>query len=151
MRTSLIVTLAPASESAVTRETLFGLYSMLLREFIESVYRWNEGFQRQRFDTEYPEKNTLIVLAGSIVAGYVVVAERTESHHVALLLLRPEFQRVGIGREVMRNVVERAESCGKAVTLSCFKANAAALHFYQRLGFVVHEEEPHFVLLTSAA
>ena len=151
MRSPLTVTLAPASESRVTRETLFSLYGLALREFVESVYGWDESFQKQRFDATYAEKDTFIVLAGTIVAGYVVVEERSESNHIALLLLPPEFQRVGIGREVMYKVIAQAKSRGKPVTLSCFKSNEAALQFYQRLGFIVHEEEPHFVLLTSAA
>ena len=149
MRTPLSIVLTPASSSGVTQDTLFSLYCLVLREFIEPVYGWDQSFQRRRFDAEYPSESAEIVQAGSVVAGYVLVAERPESHHVALLLLRPEFQRLGIGREVMCKVLAHAKSCGKAVTLSCFKANIAALRFYQQLGFVVHEEEPHFALLTS--
>jgi ribosomal protein S18 acetylase RimI-like enzyme len=151
MCTSIAIALMPPSASTATRDTLFSLYSLSLRQFIQPIYGWDETFQKQRFVSEYPEENTKIVLAGEAFAGYVVVAERPDVHHVALLILRPEFQRIGIGQEVMNTVVAEARAAGKAVTLSCFKSNKAAFFFYQLLGFVVQHEEPSFFLLTNAA
>lgn len=147
---SFAVHLTPLSEGKVPHDEIFDLYSLLLREFIEPIFGWNEDFQRSRFAAEYAQENTMLIFSDAVNVGYVVVVQKPAAHHVALLLLQPEFQRTGIGKVVMSKVVARAKADGKPVTLSCFKSNKAALLFYQRLGFSVNHEEQYFVLLTSA-
>ena len=145
------VLLQVASNDDVTREMLFELYCILLREFIEPLYGWDKEFQRKRFDSEYPSEKVQQIYVDAAFAGYTVVHERTESHHIALLLIRPECQRVGIGRAVMKKLTSHARSCGRIVTLSSFTDNRRAIVFYQSLGFAVNGIESNFALLSSPA
>ena len=151
MTAGSVVSFESASSGRFEREQQFDLYCLLLRQFIEPVFGWDEAFQRQRFENEYPEELVQVILVGQNCAGIVVVLKQVESHHVALLLLHPHFQRRGVGREVMFHILANAKSRRKRVTLSCFAKNQPAVQFYKSIGFSITSKEPNFIVLSSAA
>ena len=53
--------------------------------------------------------------------------------------LIPEMQGNGIGRDVIKRILERAKSKSKTVRLGCFKENCKAKKLYLKLGFVLTE------------
>jgi ribosomal protein S18 acetylase RimI-like enzyme len=142
------ITLLPFSEGFIDRSNLYALYCLLLREYIEPVFGWDEEFQRQRFEREYPSHKTFLVPCGMMIAGFVVLKCESEEIHLSLLLLRPEFQSLGIGARVMELVLAQAKFLSVPVTLSCFRENDQALKFYARHGFRITYEDAHFSLLT---
>jgi ribosomal protein S18 acetylase RimI-like enzyme len=144
------ITLLPFSEGIIDQSTIYALYCLLLREYIEPVFGWDEAFQRQRFEREYPLHKTFLVAHRVMIAGFVVLTCGREEIHLSLLLLllRPEFQSLGIGARVMELVLAQAKSLSVPVTLSCFRQNEQALKFYDRLGFHITHEDAHFSLLT---
>jgi ribosomal protein S18 acetylase RimI-like enzyme len=142
------ITLLPFSEGIIDRSNLYALYCLLLREYIETVFGWNEEFQRQRFEREYPSHKTFLILHGAMIAGFVVLKCESEEIHLSLLLLHPEFQSFGIGTHVMELILAQAKSLDVPVTLSCFRKNDQAMKFYARLGFLITYEDAHFSFLT---
>jgi GNAT superfamily N-acetyltransferase len=95
-------------------------------------------------------ERTSLLLNDSRSAGFLVVMQKTESVHLSLLLLRKEFQRIGIGSAVMRWLLLAAKAKQLPVTLSCFRSNRAALQFYAELGFSPVKQDDTFVELTSS-
>jgi ribosomal protein S18 acetylase RimI-like enzyme len=143
------ITLLPFNEGIIERSTLYVLYCLLLREYIEPVFGWDEEFQRQRFEKEYPLDKTFLIAHGAMFAGFIVLKRESKEIHISLVLLRPDFQSLGIGTRVMELVLAQAKSLGVAVTLSCFRQNDQALKFYNRHGFHTTHEDTHFSLLTT--
>lgn len=135
------------SEGPVDRSTLFALYKHCLRDYIEETFGWNEAYQRARFDTQYEDATLSLVWRGAELAGVLALRDEMQSLHVSLLLLWPAYRRDGIGRHVMRKVLEQGARESRPVTLSCFLRNTAALEFYRSLDFAVDSTDEHFANL----
>jgi ribosomal protein S18 acetylase RimI-like enzyme len=67
------------------------------------------------------------------------------SIEVALLLIEPAFQNMGIGTDVLIQVCADASRADQAVRLSTFKLNVNAIRLYRRLGFKVVSEDDHYL------
>ena len=96
---------------------------------------WDDGAQRQRFDSKLQGATFRIVeLVGRPIAA---VWSSEHDDHVFLheLLVLPEFQSRGIGSQVLRWELARAEAVGKPVRLHTLLLNRAQV-FYKRHGFV---------------
>lgn len=132
-------------DSGMERESLFQLYKKTLKTHVEGAFEWQEAEQRSRFDRSYPSGEISILLQKSAFVGYLAVRSKPYSKHIALLLIEPTFQRIGIGREVMGALHSEAVQSSQVVTLSCFKSNLAALAFYESLGYKVLSEDSFFV------
>jgi ribosomal protein S18 acetylase RimI-like enzyme len=139
--------LLPASAARDERQKFFELYCASLRQHIEPAFGWDLDLQRRRFDQEYPSGNVSIVMFEGRRAGFLSVDPRSESVHVSLLLLEPEFQGLGIGRRVMDRVWVQSFEEQRPVTLSCFRSNQRALRFYEGIGFEVRAVDEYFVNL----
>ena len=63
----------------------------------------------------------------------------------------PEFQRRGLGRAVIQNVIEQGASRRLPVTLSVVPANPGAKRLYERLGFEVTGIEPPLIRMRHDA
>jgi ribosomal protein S18 acetylase RimI-like enzyme len=144
------ITLLPFHEGIIARSDLYELYSLLLREYIEPMFGWDEMFQQQRFAKEYPSHETFLVAHRATITGFIVLKCGSEEIHLSLLLLHPKFQSLGIGTRVMELVLAQAKSLKVSVTLSCFCQNYQALKFYGRFGFQTTYEDAHFVFLAIA-
>jgi len=142
---SMHIEMIPFQESGMERENLFQLYKKTLKTHIEAAFEWQEAEQRDRFDTHYPSAEISILFQQSEFVGYLAVRNKPNHKHIALLLIEPDFQRIGIGKEVMEAFHADAAQSAHVVTLSCFKSNLAALAFYESLGYQVLSEETFFV------
>lgn len=130
---------------AISREDAFSLYAQSLRPYIEAVYGWDEKSQRERFAGSYPSEGLFSLYRAKEDIG--LLALRGPGLHVALLLIRPEFQNQGLGREVMAELHNRNQT----ITLSSFKLNTHAVRFYQALGYTIIGEDEHFYDLSRPA
>jgi ribosomal protein S18 acetylase RimI-like enzyme len=141
----LNVTLRPVPEGGVDTRALFALYESSLREHIDRTFGWDEAFQRDRFDKSYCDAEFSLIDSGLATVGYCVVKRETESLHLSLLLVQPEFQNRGIGRVVMQTLMSQAAEHNRPLTLSCFLRNEGAMRFYEQLGFSIVSRDEHFV------
>ncbi|MBW3695179.1 GNAT family N-acetyltransferase [Vibrio sp. T187] len=117
-----------------------------LHSYVDEVFGWNDDFQLARLETEYQADWFFWVMKKGERVGMVCYKPYDKALHVHLLLVFPKFQNQGVGAEIMSIIHEQARSnqCEK-VTLSSFIANTKAIRFYEMLGYVVLEAEPHFV------
>lgn len=81
--------------------------------------------------------------------GYVWIEERDRTLHVHAIILRPSARGRGIGTRVLQALVAEFASRVDEIELGVQDANAAAVRFYERLGFrkIAIQTAPEFSLL----
>lgn len=144
------IQLIPFVPGTIQRDTLFDLYRLLLHSHIEKTFGWNEADQRARVTTEHPNSLIKLIKIGTVFTGFAATRLDQSSLHITLLLLKPEFQGQGIGKQSMQQLQAEANALQLPVTLSCFTNNHRALAFYQHLGYRISSSDEYFVDLTNA-
>lgn len=87
-----------------------------------------------RDDGEDPDGSDLVLLAGD--AGLAAITRAPRMWFLDLLYVRADARGRGLGRELMREVFDRAAAAGvEAVELEVLESNDAARKVYDRLGF----------------
>lgn len=87
------------------------------------------------------------VIDGQVV-GYLLYEKQADRLHIAHVAVRPDFRSLGVGRNLIRSLADRARCY---VTLHVRKSNLNAQRLYQRLGFEVVRELPHHYADCEAA
>jgi len=129
------------------RDWLYALKRATLRPYVEATWgRWDEADQRERFARGFrPEETRIVQLDGQPV-GALRVRESDGRVFLADVAVTPERQRRGLGRAIIRGVLDQAAAGGRAVRLQVLKVNPAH-ELYARLGFATIEETAtHFVM-----
>jgi GNAT superfamily N-acetyltransferase len=84
-----------------------------------------------------------IVVAAGRDIGWIQTAPATAAMFVRNFCVDPDYQRLGIGSVVMRQIIDEAWERGEAVTLGVVKGSPAR-RFYERLGFqATHNDAEH--------
>lgn len=125
-------------------EEAFLLYSNALSEVIEKTFGWDEGFQRNRFQSKYDLDWFHWIDVDSQRVGYVCFYETKLELHVSLLIIYNELRGQLFGKRAMEALHQRARQNSCRITLSSFKNNVGAIRFYQNLGYEIIGEDSHF-------
>jgi ribosomal protein S18 acetylase RimI-like enzyme len=135
--------LVPATDE--DRAFLFGLFSLTMRNVIESTWGWNETWQLAEFDRRFAAYEVSTIRSGVERIGGLFLEATPQSLHIHEIQVMPEYQRRGIGTAVMQTIIARARAHELAVTLTVVPANSRAQRFYERLGFRVVSVEAPFI------
>jgi ribosomal protein S18 acetylase RimI-like enzyme len=138
------VALIPFEKSAADTLELFSQYEATLRDHIDLAFGWDDEFQRRRFAESYDPSDIRLIRVGAETAGYAVIRGLDDTIHLSLLILKPGFQRQGIGKIILTSLMSTAARDGKDITLSCFLSNCEAVAFYESMRFQVTSTEEHF-------
>ncbi len=131
------------------RDFVFDLYRAALGSYIEETWGWDEAWQRANFDAAFPTANWKVLIVSGARVGAVRVSETEREIYVDDIEILPAYQRRGLGSAVMRSLQRVARRSGKTVGLQVLKVNPA-IHFYERLGFVVvGEDDVHMMMRSS--
>ncbi|HKX28049.1 MAG TPA: GNAT family N-acetyltransferase [Blastocatellia bacterium] len=101
--------------------------------------------QRSQYD-QYPNVSHRIILANDHPIGRLIVSEVEDELRLVDIMLLAEHRNAGIGTILIRELLDRATSLGKAVRLHVEKTNRAQ-RLYQRLGFVITAEKGSHYLM----
>ncbi|MFA0309754.1 histone acetyltransferase [Vibrio splendidus] len=117
---------------------------------VDSVFGWDDDFQRQRLLNDYHPSWFHWVYRGKERIGLVCFKPYDNAYHVHLLIISSQYQGQSLGKKVMSLMHEKTlQEQRNQITLSSFRSNARAINFYQSLGYrVVDEEDDDFVGLT---
>ena len=89
---------------------------------------------------------------GRVLVGFVSAALAPDAMHVLELAVQRDRQRNGLGRRLMRAVIDAARSAGlPAVTLTTFRNVAFNAPFYRSLGFNIVDSPPRRLRAILAA
>lgn len=127
-------------------ETVFQHIKSGLYASVDAVFGWNDEFQRQRIKDEYRAEWFYWAVEGDRCLGLVCFKPYDQALHLHLIVVDEALRGQGVGRKIMHAIHHLADTQARAVTLSSFRCNTAALNLYQSLGYEITSEEPDFLL-----
>lgn len=135
-------------QASVNDAPLF--YSVIdrtMREFIITTWgTWNEDRVRRESYEDSCSPNSQIILVDDISVG-VLIVDRFSTHiQIEQIYLLPEYQRVGIGTALIKNLMLEAAQFKIPVRLRVMAVNPAK-SFYERLGFMVTDTTSEFCFM----
>ncbi|QWZ78510.1 N-acetyltransferase [Aeromonas sp. FDAARGOS 1419] len=130
-------------------EQVFTAVKQGIFPYVESLFGWDDLFQRDRLTSSYRPQWFSWILHGGERIGLLCSKPYEDAQHVHLLIIFPQYQGRQLGAAVMERLHQEAEREGKCrVTLSSFTENHGAIRFYERLGYNVVEEDQAFVSMS---
>lgn len=122
-----------------------GLIARMSRDLIESGLPWHWRASRVRQGIR--DVDTVVVVARhrGLVVGFAIMHFALEDAHLNLLAVSPEWQRQGVGRQLMAWLEKSCRVAGIArVVLEVRPHNNVARSFYRRLGFMDAQFIPRY-------
>ncbi|MBK0382169.1 GNAT family N-acetyltransferase [Pedobacter sp. SD-b] len=116
-------------------ELTYRIKTNSIKMYVERIWTWNKKTQRKIHETNFMASKTKIIIHDLREVGYLVLKETFDEIYIENLLIDNEFQNLGIGKTIMKEIIERATSEKKLIYLQVFKINIKAIKFYRNLGF----------------
>ena len=124
----------------VTKEDFEWLYELTKTSYIEVVERqfgkWVDREEKEKVHSKWANGSGKIILKGSEQVGAFLVEDWKEYDLLREILIRPEFQNMGIGSRYINHVIEKARLKNKSLRLRVLFGNSKAKKLYDRLGFL---------------
>jgi ribosomal protein S18 acetylase RimI-like enzyme len=115
------------------------LYLLTMRPYLQELDVWDEQQQRASFTARWKREEVWIISVEGKDVGWLQVAELPTEIRLKKFYISPQYQRSGIGSEVLSNLLATWRSTGKKIVLRVLKNNPAR-RLYERLGFSVVAE-----------
>jgi ribosomal protein S18 acetylase RimI-like enzyme len=115
------------------------LYLLTMRPYMQELGVWDEHQQKASFAAQWKREEVRIISVDGKDAGWLQVAELPTEIRLQKFFVSPQYQRTGIGSEVLSNLLATWRSTGKKVVLKVLKNNPAR-RLYERFGFSVIAE-----------
>ena len=126
-------------------ESLVALRARLFKDDFMELGLWSDEWNREHLTGMLRRcKHWSIVLAKDLI-GFVQWSECPDQLQIQYLALAPEYQRLGIGSQLLLELQNKAQNQCVPVTLSLFLNHPEAVSFYQSAGFVVTDTTERFV------
>jgi ribosomal protein S18 acetylase RimI-like enzyme len=136
-RSSMHINLQPAK--AEHYDFALHLYLLTMRPYMQELIVWDEQEQRASFAAQWKREEVRIISVDGKDVGWLQVAELPTEIRLQKFFVSPQYQRSGIGSEVLSNLLVSWRSAGKKIVLRVLKNNPAR-RLYERLGFSVVAE-----------
>ncbi len=125
---------------------LYRLKVVCLKEYVAAIWGWDEAFQRKHFATHFDPAASHIIVAHGRDIGQLSVKKQPEALYLNGIYLLPAYQQQGLGGQIIRDILSRAQACGRPVRLQVIIGNPA-VHLYERLGFrVIDKSDTHLLM-----
>lgn len=109
------------------------------KSYFELLWEWDEAHQQKIYRKKFKASNTKLIWYKKQIVGFVVMVENDEMY-LDSLFIDPCHQNLGIGSQVMHQVIEKADLDRKTIWLQVFKVNRRAQKFYHGFGFYITSE-----------
>lgn len=129
----------PASATDV--EAVAELRAVVLRADLERLGRYDEQRVRQRLRDAFDPAHTWVIEVGGELAGSVALRDAEDARWLEHFYLAPHLQGLGIGSDVLRDLLERCDRDGVPVRLNVLRGSPAR-RLYERHGFSLETEDP---------
>ena len=131
-------------------EWMFDLFKRTMQHHVESAWGWDEQLQKESFKTSLPIKQfQLLCIDGEAVGGYHI-SDNKDHLLLNMILLEPDYQRQGLGGEMLTRIKSQAKQLNKAVQLSVLKTNPA-VDFHLKAGFEEVKSDEHSIKMIWVA
>jgi ribosomal protein S18 acetylase RimI-like enzyme len=115
------------------------LYLLTMRSYLQELGVWDEQQQTASFAAQWKREEVRIISVDGRDVGWLQVAESPTEIRLQKFYVSPQYQRSGIGSEVLSNLLATWRSTGKKIVLRVLKNNPAR-RLYERFGFSVVAE-----------
>jgi ribosomal protein S18 acetylase RimI-like enzyme len=125
---------------------LYQLRKATMQTYVAQTWGWDELWQQARFQKNFnPAKSQVVVLNNQDI-GLVSTEDKDREVILSGIYILPEYQRQGIGTQLIKAILTEAFKRNQAVSLQVLKVNPAR-KLYERLGFTaVGETETHHLM-----
>lgn len=124
----------PATEADAAE--LADLRLQAMRPSLMAAGRFDPARARDRFLSNYRAEDTRLIRGGDSLAGVLVLRGRADHLYLDHLYLLPNFQGLGIGRQVVAQVQAEARMRGLPIRLMALNGSPAN-GFYLSCGFAL--------------
>src|SRR5580704_4361364 len=114
--------------------------------FLESQFR----AQHAHYQQYYPKADWLVTMRAGEDIGRLYIERWPSQHCIIDIAWLPEHRGKGLGTAMLRDLMDEAASCGKAVSIHVEKFNPA-MRLYRRLGFATEEDKGVYDLMRWSA
>ena len=130
---------------ATDSEFVFAVKKAAFREYVEQIWGWDDTYQRDLHNRRFASQDLRIIQFHGTDVGFLSTFSTSDTFKVDQLYILPEYQGRGVGAACMKRIIDDASLEQKPVTLQVLKINTRATAFYQRLRFIiVDENSTHF-------
>ena len=124
----------------------------LSRELIEYGLRWRWTAERVAASISADNTNVLVARADDRVVGFAIMSYGVHVAHLNLFAVAPEYQRTGVGRQLLQWLEKCAVVAGiVTVALEVRATNTGAQRFYESMGYRILVQLPGYYQGTEAA
>ena len=134
---------ATASDS----EFAYQVKKVSFRKYVEQVWGWDEDEQRELHQRRFASQDFKVIQSEGVDVGIIATVKETDHIRINQLFILPEFQRKGIGKACMMQIIKDATALILPIRLQVLKVNAGAYEFFQRLGFRKTGESDTHILM----
>ena len=127
--------------SVIDGEFVYATKKAAFREYVEQIWGWDESHQRELHNTRFASHDFRIVGFRGTDVGFFATANTSDMLKLHQLYILPEYQGRGIGSACMTRIINEASVEQKPMMLRVLKINTRAIAFYQRLGFVIADDD----------
>ncbi len=106
-----------------------------IKPYVTKIWGWDESYQREIHKQKFVASEIEIIIYNEKEIGLLIVKESENEIYLQSILIEKKFQNLGIGRILMEQIIEQANSAKKTIRLQVFKVNLRAQRFYKKLGF----------------
>jgi len=126
--------------------------AVLSRNEVEMGLPWTWTPARVKRSIAHPESMVLVARNERQAVGFGIMHYASDSAHLNLLAVAPNYRRQGIGRQLMAWLEETASVAGTfLIRLEVRERNLAARRFYARLGYDERGVVPRYYVGREAA
>ena len=124
----------------------------LSRDLIEYGMRWRWTEQRVAASISADNTNVLVARLDDRLTGFGIMSYGVHVAHLNLFAVAPEYQRTGIGRQLLRWLEKCAAVSGiVTIALEVRAANSGAQRFYESMGYRTLVQLPGYYQGAEAA
>jgi ribosomal protein S18 acetylase RimI-like enzyme len=121
-----------------------------LGDYVRQTWGWNEDWQWAYHLKDFDPKILSIIECDDIPVATVEEVILDDMVLVSGIYIINDYQSMGIGKDLMDDIILRAKKINKPVKLQVLKVNQRAKEFYLRLGFEVYDEtETHYRMVLN--
>ena len=114
---------------------IWSAYSSAYQEVVERQFgAWESKLQKSTFDEKWRQGGFEVLHLNDTCVGAVWVTNEGKFLQLREIFLAPEYQRRGIGAQIVRQELEKARAAGMPLRLRVLK-QSHAIALYERLGF----------------
>jgi ribosomal protein S18 acetylase RimI-like enzyme len=106
--------------------------------------------QHSHYQQYYPKADWLVTMRDGEDVGRLYVERWPTQHCIIDIAFLPEHRGKGLGEALMRDLMDEAAACGKAVSIHVEKFNPA-MRLYRRLRFTTEEDKGVYDLMRWSA